>query len=107
MGVVAAELEPSHVQLVKLYLRSEARGRGVGTVILAALLRSAAQRSQPLQLRVLAVNVRAQRFYTRHGFRELSRTSARVFMEAKPNPSIERTSSSGLRPLPAAAHVER
>jgi len=24
-----------------------------------------------------------------------------------PNPSIERTSSSGLRPLPAAAHVER
>jgi hypothetical protein len=24
-----------------------------------------------------------------------------------PNPSIERTASSGLRPLPAAAHVER
>ena len=26
---------------------------------------------------------------------------------ATPNPSIERTSSSGLRPLPAAAHVKR
>jgi hypothetical protein len=26
---------------------------------------------------------------------------------AAPNPSIERTSSSGLRPLPAAAHVKR
>ena len=27
--------------------------------------------------------------------------------EARPNPSIERTVSSGLRPLPTAAHVKR
>src|SRR5258708_4504389 len=29
------------------------------------------------------------------------------FSDVTPNPSIERTSSSGLRPLPAAAHVKR
>ena len=107
VGVVAAELEPSHVQLVKLYLRTLARGRGIGALILSSLLRSAAGRSQPLRLRVLAVNTRAQAFYSRHGFRESSRTPERVFMEARPNPSIERTSQRPLRALWSAAHVER
>lgn len=71
-------LEPSHVQLVKLYLRPHARGRGIGALILASLCRSAAVRSQPLRLRVLAVNIRAQAFYARHGFRESFRTAERV-----------------------------
>jgi ribosomal protein S18 acetylase RimI-like enzyme len=74
------------VQLVKLYLRKKARGRGIGALILSALLRSAANRSQPLRLRVLAVNERVQAFYRRHGFREAFRTVERVFMEAKPDP---------------------
>ena len=107
VGVVAADLEASHVQLAKLYLCSSAQGRGIGALILSTLLRSAALRSQPLRLRVLAVNKRAQAFYERHGFRETSRTTERVFMEAKPNPSIERTPSSRLRRLTVAAHVER
>ena len=70
-------------------------------------LLSALARSQPLRLRVLAVNERAQAFYRRHGFHEAFRTAERVFMEAKPNPSIERTSQRPLRALCAAAHVER
>jgi len=107
VGVVAAVLEPSHVQLLKLYLRSQARGRGIGARILCALLRSAEIRSQPLRLRVLAVNTRAQAFYRRHGFRELFRTVERVFMEARPNPSLERTSSGKLALPAAAAHVKR
>jgi GNAT superfamily N-acetyltransferase len=107
VGIVAAELESSHIQLVKLYLRAHARGRGIGALILSALLRSAARRGQPLRLRVLAVNTRAQAFYAQHGFRESFRTAERVFMEARPNPSIERTSSGRLRLLPAAAHVKR
>ena len=107
LGLVAAALEPSHVQLLKLYLRAQARGCGIGALILAMLLRSAASRSQPLRLRGLAVNSRAQAFYLRHGFRETFRTAERVFMEAKPNPSIERTSSGRLRLPTAAAHVER
>ena len=93
IGIVAAALEPSHVQLVKLYLRTQSRGFGIGALILSALLRSAASRSQPLRLRVLAVNTRAQAFYRRHGFRESFRTAERVFMEARPNPSFERTST--------------
>ena len=107
VGIVAAELEPSHIQLVKLYLRAHARGRGIGALILSALLRSAANRGQPLRLRVLAVNTRAQAFYAQHGFRESFRTAERVFMEARPNPSIERTAKSTLRMLSSAAHVER
>ena len=107
VGVVSAELAASHVHLAKLYLGSNAQGRGIGALILSTLLRSAALRSQPLRLRVLAVNRRAQAFYERHGFRETSRTPQRVFMEAKPNPSIERTPASRLRRLAVAAHVER
>ena len=107
VGIVAAELEPSHVQLVKLYLRTQARGQGIGAVIVSALLRSAANLSQPLRLRVLAINTRAQAFYARHGFHELSRTPERVFMEARPNPSIERTSQRPLRALWSTTHVER
>jgi GNAT superfamily N-acetyltransferase len=106
VGVVAAELEPSHVQLVKLYLRTPARGRGTGALILSSLLKAAAERSQPLRLRVLAVNIRAQAFYIRHGFRESSRTTERVFMEAKPSSYVGRTSSWKLRLRAAAAHVE-
>jgi GNAT superfamily N-acetyltransferase len=82
-GVVAAELQPSHIQLVKLYLRAAARGRGVGSLILRALLRSAAARQQPLRLRVLAVNTRARAFYARHGLREAFRTAERVFMTTR------------------------
>ena len=102
MGIVAAELERSHVQLVKLYLRTGARGHGVGARIIGALLRSAAQRDRPLRLRVLAVNTRAQAFYSRHGFREAFRTAERVFMEARPKLSVARTSSSKLRLPPDA-----
>ncbi len=93
VGIVAAVLETSHVQLVKLYLRARARRRGIGALILSALLRSAESRSQPLRLRVLAVNTRAQAFYRRHGFRESFRTTERVFMEARPGSSIERATS--------------
>jgi len=100
VGVVAAVLEPSHVQLSKLYLRTLARGHGIGALVLSALLRSAAKRSQPLRLRVLAVNTRAQAFYRRHGFRESFSTAERVFMEARPNPSFERTCPG--KPGPAA-----
>ena len=84
VGIVHAELEPSAVRLLKLYLRARARGRGIGALVLSALLRSAAERAQPLRLRVLAVNTRAQAFCERHGFREAFRTAERVFMEARP-----------------------
>jgi GNAT superfamily N-acetyltransferase len=95
VGIVAAELERSHVQLVKLYLCARARGQGIGAVILSALLRSAALRSQPLRLRVLAVNTRAQAFYIRHGFHESSRTAQRVFMEASFRPGLGHSKRQG------------
>ena len=107
VGLLSVVQEESHVQLVKLYLRSASRGQAVGSEIIHSLLAYAASRSQPLRLRVLAVNERAQAFYRRHGFLEASRTTERVFMEARPNPSIERTCQGPLRAPWPAAHVER
>jgi len=34
-------------------------------------------------------------------------SSAGISFTVRPNPSVERTPSSGLRPLPVAAHVKR
>ena len=107
IGLISVVQEQSHVQLVKLYLRSVSRGQGIGSELMNSLLACAASRYQPLCLRVLAVNERAQAFYRRHGFLESARTTERVFFEARPNPSIDRTFQRPLRALWPAAHVER
>jgi hypothetical protein len=44
---------------------------------------------------------RSRKIQREHGFRRPRG------LEVPPNPSIERTSTSGLRPLAAAAHVKR
>lgn len=80
VGVAAVEYHASHVQLTKLYLLDRHRNAGIGAQVLGAVACDAMQRGVPLKLRVLAVNVRAQSFYRRHGFTEDFRTSERVHM---------------------------
>jgi len=46
VGVVAAANESSHVQLVKLYLRSRARSQGIGSIVLRSILRFGAKHGQ-------------------------------------------------------------
>ena len=57
------------------------QGRGIGQHIVRTLQGLAAQRGMPLELRVFPTNPRAQRFYERLGFREVSRTSTGVEMQ--------------------------
>lgn len=53
-----------------LYLQSGAQGRGCGK----ALLDDAKARANRLELNVFQANIRAQRFYLREGFVEVSRS---------------------------------
>ncbi len=95
-GIVAAELEPSHVRLDKLYLKTSARGKGIGALVLSSLLKAAEEAvAQPLRLRrkCLPSTSGLQAFYLRHGFHETSRPPERVFMEAKPKFANKRMSS--------------
>ena len=81
-GILASEDFGTHVQLEKLYLLPRFGNAGVGSQLLASLLRSAAIAGKPVLLRVLSANLSAQRFYVRHGFRITNTTAERVFMRA-------------------------
>jgi len=81
-GILAVEDHASHVQLLKLYLLTGARNKGIGSRLLIQLRQSAASMEKPVRLQTLAVNHAAQRFYLRHGFAVTSTTPGRVFMEA-------------------------
>lgn len=84
VGIVAVEHHALHVQLEKLYLLPVARGRGVGSQVLSGVLQAAFAAGRPVKLRVLAVNLAAQRFYRRHGFEVTITTPERLFMRASP-----------------------
>lgn len=55
-----------------LYLRSSARGQGVGSLLIDAAKR---RRPKGLSLWVFEANLAARRFYERHGFVEVRRTA--------------------------------
>lgn len=52
-----------------MYVRPEARGKGVGDLVLQALVAQGQKVVRQLQLTVVAANPRAIAFYQRHGFR--------------------------------------
>jgi ribosomal protein S18 acetylase RimI-like enzyme len=52
-----------------MYVRPEARGRGVADALMRALVEHARGRVRLLKLTVMADNARARAFYERHGFR--------------------------------------
>lgn len=67
-GYLAVETWPDCVWLLKLYLRSRHRGRGIGAQVLQGVLDDAQAHGKPVHVRVLRVNTRAQALYARHGF---------------------------------------
>lgn len=80
-GFVAMEDFPSYTWLVKLYLRSSHRNRGIGSDLLRQFADQAAAQHKPLRLQVLRVNQRAQQLYFRHGFRVAHETPERLFLQ--------------------------
>ena len=80
VGLLAVEQEPEYLWLVKLYLLSAARNRGLGSSLLAQAVLEANAAAKPVRLRVLRVNTAAQRFYVRHGFKVVGEEPERLFM---------------------------
>jgi len=80
VGAIALEREDTHIQLAQLYIAPSHQNRGIGTHLLHQLIEEAKISRKPLRLRVLATNP-ARRLYERHGFRVVSRTPERFFLE--------------------------
>jgi GNAT superfamily N-acetyltransferase len=66
----------------QLYVEPTMTGRGIGAGLLALAKR---ERPSGLRLWTFASNARAQRFYERHGFVEMSRTDGRDNEERAPD----------------------
>lgn len=79
-GFIAVETFPTYIWLVKLYLFSEYRGRGIGSKVLSDLLADARARGKQVTLQVLRVNQRAQTLYAKHGFKITEEQTERLFM---------------------------
>jgi GNAT superfamily N-acetyltransferase len=81
-GLIAVEVESEYLWLVKLYLLSEHRRKGLGSRLLAHVMQLARAQGKPVRLRVLRVNTGAKRLYERHGFRVVHETPERFLLES-------------------------
>lgn len=70
----------THIQLEQLFLLAVYQGKGIGAYLVEELQFEAKLKHLPLRLRVLRVNP-AKRLYERLGFRVISATDERFFME--------------------------
>ena len=82
-GLLATEVEPNHLWLVKLYLLPAYRNKGLGSAVIATVKARARSLGKPVRLRVLRVNAGAKRLYERHGFKVVQEAPERFFMEGE------------------------
>jgi GNAT superfamily N-acetyltransferase len=80
-GVLLVADADLHLQLEKLFLLPQFHNQGLGSRVLQSVVVDAAAAAKPIRLRVLRVNVAAQRFYLRHGFSVTETTEERLFMQ--------------------------
>jgi ribosomal protein S18 acetylase RimI-like enzyme len=73
VGMLDVEHRPSEIYLARIEILPDCQGRGIGTQLVGALIREAAQNGQELVLEVLTVNHRAQSLYQRLGLTEVAR----------------------------------
>jgi GNAT superfamily N-acetyltransferase len=85
IGLVAIEEEPSYLWLVKLYIQRTFQRSGLGAALLRQVISEAKGIGKPVRLRVLRVNIGAQRLYLRHGFQVVGEEPERFFMVREAN----------------------
>ena len=83
IGVLTVERLADRIKLGQFYILPSHQNRGIGTAILRELIREARQAGKRLKLRLLKVNP-VRRLYEREGFRVVSSTPERLYMELGP-----------------------
>jgi GNAT superfamily N-acetyltransferase len=80
IGVLTVQRRADRITLGQFYILPTHQNRGIGTSILRELVREARQTGKRLKLRLLKVNP-VRRLYEREGFRVVSTTPERIYME--------------------------
>ena len=80
IGLLRLEEHSTHLQLEQLFVLPQYQRQGIGTLLLERVLEQARIRQLPVRLRVLRVNP-ARGLYERKGFKVVSETPERFFME--------------------------
>jgi ribosomal protein S18 acetylase RimI-like enzyme len=80
IGCIEFHVEPSVINIGKLYIYPSYQNRGIGSFLLGQLIERASAGETPIRLRVLRTNP-ARRFYERHGFTVVETTDERFVME--------------------------
>ena len=85
IGVVVLERRDSHDWLDEILIKTEYRGRGIGTSLIQGFIADARARNRRLRLRVLQENHGARRFYEHLGFEKLRPLEHHYLMEIDPS----------------------
>lgn len=82
IGVLATSSSADELWVHQIYIRSDHRGKGVGTWCIDTVRSEAREVPVPVRLRVRQSNARAQALYLRLGFIRCGETATHVHMEA-------------------------
>ena len=83
IGALETHLHPDHLFLARISILPSHQNRGIGTRIVRAIRREAAERNLPLRLQVLKVNP-ARQLYERMGFTTDGETATHFLMVLSP-----------------------
>jgi ribosomal protein S18 acetylase RimI-like enzyme len=80
VGCLAVHRGTADIRLINIALHPEARGSGLGSLLIRALQEEAATSAKPLTLTVSPQNIGAQRLYAKLGFTAVSNNGAYLEM---------------------------
>jgi GNAT superfamily N-acetyltransferase len=81
VGLIGTRETADRIRLLQLFLLPDAQGKGIGSYVLAQVLREADRVHRPVVLNVLKSNPRAKVFFERHGFTLVGETETHYNME--------------------------
>ena len=85
LGTIAIDEDSEAIHIGEFYIAPEHQGHGIGSDVLAPILRDADARQRHARLEVLKWNP-ARALYERHGFRVVRESDVHYFMERAPAP---------------------
>lgn len=80
VGMIEMEFKHDHWSVRNLRISPDAQGRGIGTMLLTAVMQTSSEQQMPVSLRVFRTNVRAISLYRRLGFIELDNNATHIRM---------------------------